>query len=459
MPFWERVSRLVREIIAKSLASYGATPVRLAKRDILRFLTAEDLDELADDILSKASNPFMDKVLAHRLETISGQDLVNALARAERLGYDLRDVAEGGGPGSASEHAITKSNPNIVYCVSCHRPCSSYEALLHHSRKAGCQGNAHYQYLSKESCLHCGCQFASAAGRIYHEKFKVCGNYPPEIDNIMSDLLAKLIRTHQSTPSFATPHKTTPVLLPSHVSQYQTPASKAASVVPSQTQTPAQTGTPAGTYHHGPYAHLTPEQRKAFEEEMKASEAFYGDLMKKAMELPAAQQEEELSKIKNRFNTKQSTTRKRYGIRLREKRTQAEIEAERRRLLGDDAPETEIQALKKARVSGDGQAAVTQSAPDPARIHETPRKRVPLTEMGGLAGSQATAEMVDPTGYLLPSNARPVHIRGAAPGANRGTSDDPMQIDDDSEAGNDEDSEEDIPARPPAPQSAQAAGI
>lgn len=42
--------------------------------------------------MSKLSPQFLDRALARRLETIDARNLVNALARAERLGYDVSDI-------------------------------------------------------------------------------------------------------------------------------------------------------------------------------------------------------------------------------------------------------------------------------------------------------------------------------------------------------------------------------
>jgi hypothetical protein len=65
----------------------------------------QDYDDVSDLILSKASPKFLDKGLARRLETIDARSLVNALARAERLGYDVQDIIEQG-TNDRSEHVI-----------------------------------------------------------------------------------------------------------------------------------------------------------------------------------------------------------------------------------------------------------------------------------------------------------------------------------------------------------------
>jgi hypothetical protein len=59
--------------------------------ELIKHFTTTDLDSVADILLEKASDSFLDKCLAKRLLTIGAKPLVNALARAERLGYDHTD--------------------------------------------------------------------------------------------------------------------------------------------------------------------------------------------------------------------------------------------------------------------------------------------------------------------------------------------------------------------------------
>lgn len=78
--------------------------IRVAKEAVIQHLTMEDFDAMADLLLTKVGHTFLDKALARRLETIPARQLVNALARAERLGYDVQDIIEEGQGGG--EHVI-----------------------------------------------------------------------------------------------------------------------------------------------------------------------------------------------------------------------------------------------------------------------------------------------------------------------------------------------------------------
>lgn len=89
------------ETIAKAVQEFGANLVQKSKRELLGHLNASDFDELADLILPLVSTQFLDRALARRLETIPARQLVNSLARAERLGYDAKDIVQ-----EHSEHVI-----------------------------------------------------------------------------------------------------------------------------------------------------------------------------------------------------------------------------------------------------------------------------------------------------------------------------------------------------------------
>ena len=81
------------------------------------------------------------------------------------------------------------------------------------------------------------------------------------------------------------------------------------------------------------YAHLTPQQFQAMEGELKNAEIKYGEKMRQAqaIEDPLARKTK-LDALRNSFSTKQSMIRKKYGVRLRERRSKAEIQEERDRM-------------------------------------------------------------------------------------------------------------------------------
>lgn len=184
-------------------------------------------------------------------------------------------------------------------------------------------------------------------------------------------------------------------------------------------------GTPqprSGRKDDDAYAHLNPDALKRFQGEMLQAEEKYGQLFRETLLLPIADRQKDWAKWKNCYNTKQSMTRKKYGIRLREKRTQDEIDSERRRMLGPDGPEvwtTMEQSARDAersakRSRADGDLSSQNASPLPPSGSGTPqpgqaltpRKRVALADMGGLSGSVGSAEMTDPTTMLTSSQPR-----------------------------------------------------
>ncbi|KAH6976830.1 hypothetical protein EDB80DRAFT_738783 [Ilyonectria destructans] len=494
------------ETLSRAVKDFGSKMVKVSKEHIVRHLSAEDFDEVADLILAKVSPGFLDKALARRFETIPARQLVNTLARAERLGYDAQDIVNeervmpslhslvvpslplkpvpsqatpsqpmarqnvtlqpgskepvatqlAAPQGAAGAPTFTSSKPKpggIVHCV-CGWPCSSTKAQEYHWKKSACHKFEETDEVGKDLCPHCGCRFISGNGLAYHQKVNVCGAYTEEqARKIMTAISAFRKEKQGQSAASQAPSQDSPAWR-----QHQTPPTQG-------TPKPGWT-TPSGD----PYSKLTPDQRREFEKDMNEAEEYYGGLMRQAMELPEPEQGKQLTSLKNRYNTKQSVTRKKYGIRLRERRSKAQLDAQRSRLFGTpDGPSLSGRhdgppASKKARTGEEGQSTVT------AQVNggqgDTPRKRIPVAEMGGLSESSTTAELNDPTAVSTqlhqtqqPSHAggqAPSHVHPPRPGmpVASGTRDEPMSIEDissDSDTDSDSD-DDDIPASLPTTQ-------
>lgn len=82
-----------------------------------------------------------------------------------------------------------------------------------------------------------------------------------------------------------------------------------------------------------PYAHLSEEQLAALNDELLRAEQTYSEKFREAGEIPdPGERNTQLGNLKNSFGTRQSLIRKKWGVRLRERRTRAEIEAEKARM-------------------------------------------------------------------------------------------------------------------------------
>ncbi|KAL6919810.1 hypothetical protein FSST1_003836 [Fusarium sambucinum] len=500
------------ETIGKAVEDFGANLVQKAKHELVSHLSPSDVDELADSILVRAGPQFLDRILARRLETISARQLVNALARAERLGYNLRDIVREHDeqvipsmdsvltpstmpPANETLHVrhyqprvipsqqlqqpqhqpqpsmthppnraplakvsslsdLPMGPKELVWCI-CGWPCASSTALGYHKKKGACYKIRPTDQAGKDICLLCGCRFGSSGGLLYHEKSEVCGEHNQEILQKMLDLI-EYFRTHGSKTHYRAAHS---LMTPRAQAKAPSTEQHAALTTPSQ---------PSSTPQRDPYAHLTPDQHREFSAIMKDAEEKYGGLMREAQHLAEPERQKRLASLKNSYNTKQSTTRKKFGIRLRERRTRDEIEAEEARLFhsprGGGTPTNGTPVLdreshpKKRPLTDDMEAA--PSAIGTNGNQERPQKRVSRAEMGGgLSGSQATAELTDPTAHLyLPqprytpqksSAPRPSWPSNRAGAAVRGTQEDPMSLDDDdsgSDSDSDSDDDGDIPA-------------
>jgi len=151
--------------------------------------------------------------------------------------------------------------------------------------------------------------------------------------------------------------------------------------------TPAPTppnATPTSQSLPDAYAHLALQQRLAMEEELKQAEVKYGEKMRQAQAVADPRERKvKLEGLRNSFSTKQSMIRKKYGVRLRERRSKAEIQAERNR-MGLDSPGDPDLADPRASGSPMPTSQAGSSRPRPSASHVRP----PFTQP---PASQATS--------------------------------------------------------------------
>ncbi|KAK1825683.1 hypothetical protein QBC39DRAFT_270563 [Podospora conica] len=437
-------------ITQRAVRDFGRKMVAESAEELIKHFTTVDLDSIADVLLEKASDSFLDKCLAKRLLTIEAKPLVNALARAERLGYAPTDniiledrhervVVQEAFPGakvSIPTTAPPRPNPppqvptTQLQCNRCFRTFPYQAAFDYHTQKNVCsiapptsRGFAH-------SCAPCGQGFDRIEELGLHTESKVCSTKARPVTQTPV--------TNGFVPSQPRPTPTQPT-----PTQTQSLPRRAASI--------AASGTPSGSpIPSDPYAHLTPDKLEAMNEELQEAEAKYAPRFQEA-ELIADEKErrQKVEGLRNSFGTKQSMIRKKYGVRLRERRTKAEIQAERERLgikrqeremersfisgspaeLASAAPKPKQPAAPRSSVGSGWTAANTPRADSIWQEHEAKRRRldntgeyraspngvdqttpsrklISATELGGgLAGSSATAELHDPTMPPQPAKA------------------------------------------------------
>ncbi|KXH29492.1 hypothetical protein CNYM01_13278 [Colletotrichum nymphaeae SA-01] len=341
-------------IFQRAVRDYGARFLEAGKHELINAMTTADIDEVADKILAKASDTFLDRAL------------------------------------HVKKKICVKTSPLSR---------STSEAYM---------------------CPHCAQRFGGMAGLQYHMMNKVCGDF----GEVIKDDIASIPKASLPPPVFNPPVKRpAPDSAPMYVasgsnspaySNTQTPRA------PSSSQAVDLSNAPLGTPQHKDMAHLTVHQIEALKAELQLAEEGF------KMKIDAAQKaggdpdelQKKLAGFRNSYACKQSTIRKKYGIKLRQRRNREEMELERQRMgMPDGVPRTiptpskEGHADKRVRLNGNGDASATQTPRD-----LTPIQTVAVTDMAnGLNGSNATAATQDPTASMSmsqpPTSAQPVASR------------------------------------------------
>ncbi|KAH6635124.1 hypothetical protein B0J18DRAFT_38852 [Chaetomium sp. MPI-SDFR-AT-0129] len=313
-------------ITQRAVRDFGGKLVDTARRDIVAHFSAEALDDVADLIISKASDKFLDKCLEKRLLTIGAKPLINALAAAERLGYEPSDMVQV----EPNERVIPQAPPSqpaptnppqnhpVAQCLKCFRTFAYPSAHEYHATHDVCSQIPPDNKGFEHACIHCGKGFTNVVDLQRHTEQQVCTTPRPAQTPQPRLNQAGTVVT-RSPSSVHTPGAATIELhLPS--------------TIPSAKPTPptAGTGLPGD-----PYGHLTPDQIQSMNEDLRAAEEQFAPRFAEANEIAdSGQRRAKLEGLRNSFGTKQSLIRKKYGVRLRERRTKAEIEAERARVMG-----------------------------------------------------------------------------------------------------------------------------
>lgn len=415
-------------IIRRSIKDFGSRMVSESKHEIIAHLTPPDLDELADEILAKASDYFLDQALERRLRTIDARSLINALARAERLGYESSDILEdqkekpsGFNPAPSFDptpHPVPDANrrpqhrqslpimqqgrgtPLVLQCPLCWRQFDSPQPYEYHVHKQVCTKDPPTQEGYPFSCRHCGAGFITKVGQQYHLANHVCGDHgtmpatPKAPANSGSP-----ITLSSGTNS---PVQGSTMLPRPPASHYPYPSHHTATPVQPRETTARTPG--SHQKDHDPYSHLNPSTREKLAEELKQAEITYTARFKEAEAIqdPAIRQVK-LEGLQNSFSTKQSIIRKKYGVRLRNRRTKAEIDNERQRMgwkHGSPGQPEGTPSAKRARTDeGPSYLGHILNSQAPSSGTSEPKSdHLAVSDMNsGLGGSSATAATTDPT--------------------------------------------------------------
>ncbi|KAK4223757.1 hypothetical protein QBC38DRAFT_372431 [Podospora fimiseda] len=392
-------------ITQRAVTDFGAKLVSECLPEIIGHISTARLDEVADSIIAKASNAFLDKCLEKRLPTIEVEPLTQALARAERLGFRHDDEIQREGqhervipheaypgasvPWAASHHHAPPPAPEYysvqpLQCSRCFRTFKLAPPYDYHMRYGVCSLPPPTANGFLTSCPHCGQGFERQEdlnGHLHAQACDYLGTTPPASQQPPPVKLSRGPgRPRRSSPPSQAPvsilpSQGTPAPPNGHLpSQHSTP-------LPSRVAAVAATPTTASPSGVDPYAHLTQEQRDRMNAELLEAEQRYGPRFLEA-EMIADENEKraKIDGLRNSFGTKQSMIRKKYGVRLRERRTKAEIAAERERLgLKKAEKENALAAAKEALASapqtGRGWVAANTNTPQDEG-HDAKRRRL-----------------------------------------------------------------------------------
>ncbi|KAF3767917.1 hypothetical protein M406DRAFT_106797 [Cryphonectria parasitica EP155] len=419
--------------LQRGMRDFGTNMIRAAKREIVDAMTPADLDEVAALILAKASDSFLDQALERRLKTIEAKRLINALARAERLGYEPSDVEEeeaaDAGPSASStgpypypaapeqsqplpSQAVAVTPPpaglpfqepnlstNVLYCGLCFRRFGHASAYNYHLKYKVCTRTPNGSSGFKYNCQHCGQGLTTGMALQYHNFHKICGDFDDKPSS--ADSASTPVPASQPPPSVLNTNDMNTPGTPS-ASRTASPAQRSMGAATSKVGTPTG-ATPRGS-SADPYSHLSPEQLATMQEELRAAELKYGERMRDANTYSdEASKRARLDSLCNSFATKQSLIRKKYGVRLRMRRTKAEILAEKDRIHYKTP--AELQAELGFPLRERGRPPIVD---DPSERDNTPGKKsgddyaVHDVEHGGWAAVNAPARPVTTLASSLP---------------------------------------------------------
>ncbi|KAI0818133.1 hypothetical protein GGR55DRAFT_59738 [Xylaria sp. FL0064] len=435
-------------IMRRAIRDFGRNMVSEAKHEIVAHLKPQDMDDIASAILEKCSDKFLDQALEQRLKTIGARSLISALARAERLGFDSNDIAEDQpervvpaaqmySPGltqAGLSHMMQPQHPPVapvavppqqhmqpaqqahraqqaqpaqhapatadLTCKLCWRTFRHTKPYEFHVQKQLCTkspaGSCPFW------CEECGAGFTTKGGQQYHTANGVCGLHSMAVATPRSEGPPPVSEMPTSTKLAYHP------VPPTSSQPYSTPIQPRT--------TPMET---PSSMQDDPYKHLTPVRRAQLEEELRQAEMSYGPRFKEAKEIadPMARQSK-LESLHNTFSTKQSIIRKKYGVRLRHRRTRAEIEGEKSRMGIKHAPSSPVSQVETPSAKRQKTKGTLGSPGRPSHIGQGPQTQTPIpppanhlsvSEMNnsGLGGSTATAATKDPTAVVTPSQSPP----------------------------------------------------
>ncbi|KAM0506109.1 hypothetical protein ACHAO3_001739 [Verticillium nonalfalfae] len=177
----EQLPAVGKDTLRQQLATFVAPALGTA---VAQQLSTGQIERAMPALVSNGSDAFMAACLYKCLATIGARQLVDALASAKRLGFELTDSVEHGErirpaiSNVQTEMQHSAPVPGIYRCAPCGRHFTNKAAHLYHIAKLKCTEPPKAPVVSR--CAACGATFSTAGGVGYHAGNNVCGGYSPE---------------------------------------------------------------------------------------------------------------------------------------------------------------------------------------------------------------------------------------------------------------------------------------
>ncbi|KAL2758899.1 hypothetical protein ACRALDRAFT_1055609 [Sodiomyces alcalophilus JCM 7366] len=362
----------------------------------------------------------------------------------------------------SSAPSASSTSSKRYRCTLCKRTFATPAPYDHHMRKMVCQKKTPREgWLA--TCKDCGQGFVSGMGLQYHTSNKVCSEIKPRSGASWASATPASAVTPASRP--AEKSGDTPPLIQSDIAGYAPPRppSPPAGQPSSQlSATPGRPGSSRAVFSARPgvatkgFNEISPAANASLEQELQVAKDTYRLRAEEARRTVTDKEElqRQMVSFRNCMNSRMSTIRRRYGVRIRERRSQKELDEERSWFelsppksdagssqTGTPTPSYPRAGEKRPNGTVDDRADKRPRL-DGAAAPPVPLNTLSVSEMnGGLQGTSATAAVHDPTaapaGVATVAQGKPAPARYYG-----GTQVQPVEIDSSSD-----DSDGDIPAR------------
>jgi hypothetical protein len=155
----------------------------------------------------------------------------------------------------------------------------------------------------------------------------------------------------------------------------------------------------------GPYGHLKPDELASLNAELLDAERSYAQRFRDCDAMPdPVERQQRWDGLRNSFGTKQSNIRKKYGVKLRERRTKAEIDAEKTRMGLGGSRITANTSMTPSRLPPTPTTAASQ--PLPREYPPPPAQQTPVPVPAKYAASRSSSLGSSWTAANLPSSGK-----------------------------------------------------